>query len=117
MYKINIFLNTFSSEVSWPICTKIHVDSTIEMGLRVCSNGYAPLTVVPIYGKIMIIKKTHSSSAKPRPAHMIILSLVAMIGLVKCCITSAYLQWLFHSGERTVARGPLVLYYFYYLFV
>ena len=31
-----------------------------------------------------------------------------MIGLEKCCITSAYLQWLCHSGERTVARGPLV---------
>ena len=25
-----------------------------------------------------------------------------------CCITNAYLQWLFHSGERAVARGPLV---------
>ena len=28
--------------------------------------------------------------------------------LEKCCITSAYLQWLFHSGERAVTRGPLV---------
>ena len=26
--------------------------------------------------------------------------------------TSACLQWLCHSGERTVARGPLVLNYF-----
>ena len=26
----------------------------------------------------------------------------------KCCITSAYLQLLDHSGERPVARGPLV---------
>ena len=25
--------------------------------------------------------------------------------------TSACLQWLCHSGERTVARGPLVFYY------
>ena len=40
-----------------------------------------------------------------------IFSLVAMIGLEKCCITSACLQWLCHSGERTVARGPLVLIY------
>ena len=40
---------------------------------------------------------------------MMIFSLVAMIGLEKCCITSACLQWLCHSGERTVARGPLVL--------
>ena len=39
---------------------------------------------------------------------MMIFSLVAMIGLEKCCITSAGLQWLCHSGERTVARGPLV---------
>ena len=37
-----------------------------------------------------------------------IFSLVAMTGLEKCCITSAYLQWLCHSGERPVARGPLV---------
>ena len=34
--------------------------------------------------------------------------LVAMTGLEKCCITSAYLQLLGHSGERPVARGPLV---------
>ena len=38
-----------------------------------------------------------------------IFSLVAMTGLEKCFITSAYLQWLCHSGERPVARGPLVL--------
>ena len=40
---------------------------------------------------------------------MMIFSLVAMIGLDKCCITSACLQWLCHSGERIVACGPLVL--------
>ena len=28
--------------------------------------------------------------------------------LEKCCIPSAYLQWRFQSGERVVARGPLV---------
>ena len=39
---------------------------------------------------------------------MMIFSLVVMIGLDKCCITSACLQWLCHSGERIVARGPLV---------
>ena len=60
------------------------------------------------YGKIMIINKTHSSFSKPRPAQMMILSLVAMTGLEKCCITSAYLQWLFHSGEPAMACGPLV---------
>ena len=42
---------------------------------------------------------------------MMIFSLVAMIGLDKCCITSACLQWLCHSGERIVARGPLVWVY------
>ena len=31
--------------------------------------------------------------------------------------TSACLQWLCHSGERTVARGPLVYYYYYYMAV
>ena len=39
---------------------------------------------------------------------MMIFSLVAMTGLEKCCITSAYMQWLCHSGERPVARGPFV---------
>ena len=39
---------------------------------------------------------------------MMIFSLVVMIGLEKCCITSACLQWLCHSGERTVACGPFV---------
>ena len=32
-----------------------------------------------------------------------IFSLVAMTGLEKCCITSAYLQWLCDSGERPMA--------------
>ena len=30
---------------------------------------------------------------------------------------SAYLQWRFHSGERVVARGPLVFVLFFYFFV
>ena len=67
------------------------------MWLIVYSNDHAPLTVRPIY-----------SSSKLRTAQMMIFSLVAMIGLEKCCITSACLQWLCHSGERTVAHGPLV---------
>ena len=79
MYKIMILLNN-SSEIIWPISTQFHVDPTVETGLKVCSNGHAPLTVVPIYGKLMIIEKTHSSS-KPRTAQMMILSLVAMTGL------------------------------------
>ena len=40
---------------------------------------------------------------------MMILSLVAMTELEKCYMTSAHLQKLFHSGERTVVRG-LVLF-------
>ena len=48
------------------------------------------------------------SSSKLRTAQMMIFSLVAMIGLEKCCITSAYLQWLCHKGERDLACGALV---------
>ena len=76
---------------------QFHIDPSVEMWLIVYSNDHAPLTVRPIY-----------SSSKLRTAQMMIFSLVAMIGLEKCYITSACLQWLCHSGERTVARGPLV---------
>ena len=62
-----------------------------------------------IYDKILIIQKKHSSSLKPRTVQNMLLSLVEMTGLEKCCITSAYLQWLFHLGERAVAHGVLVL--------
>ena len=44
---------------------------------------------------------------------MMIFSLVAMIGLEKCCITSACLHWLCHSGEGIVACGPLVFYSYF----
>ena len=67
------------------------------MCLIIYSNDHAPLTVRLIY-----------SSSKLRTVQMMIFSLVAMIGLAECCITSACLQWLCHSGERIVARGPLV---------
>ena len=70
------------------------------MCLIVYSNDHAPLTVRLIY-----------SSSKLRTVQMMIFSLVAMIGLAKCCITSACLQWLCHSGERIVAHGPLVLFH------
>ena len=75
-----------------------HIDPSVEMWLIVYSNDHAPLTVRPIY-----------SSSKLRTAQIMIFSLVAMIGLEKCCITSACLQWLCHSGEWTMAHGPLVL--------
>ena len=69
----------------------------LKCDVIVYSNDHAPLTVRPIY-----------SSSKLRTAQMMIFSLVAMIGLEKCCITSACLQWLYHSGEGTMTRGPLV---------
>ena len=34
MYKIMIWLNNLSSETSWPVITKFHVESAVEMGLR-----------------------------------------------------------------------------------
>ena len=46
---------------------------------------------------------------------MMILSLVKMAGLEKCCIISACLRWLFHSGEQAVAHGPLVVFFFYFV--
>ena len=52
-----ILLNN-SSETTWPISTKLHAHPTVEMGLRVCLNGHAPLTAMPIYGKTLIIKNT-----------------------------------------------------------
>ena len=36
---------------------------------------------------------------------MVIFSLIAMTRLEKCCITSTYLQWLCHLGERPMAVG------------
>ena len=44
-------LNIFSFETTWPFSTKFHVNPTVEMVLRVCSNGLALLTVMLIYGK------------------------------------------------------------------
>ena len=65
---------------------------------RVCSNDHAQLTGMP-YIFFFKIKNCLNDD----------LFIVAMTGLENCCITSAYLQWLCHSGERPVARGPLVL--------
>ena len=66
MYKIMILLNAFSSEISWPISTKFHVDPAVETGLRICSNGHASLTVLPIYGKIMTKKKKKKKKTKKK---------------------------------------------------
>ena len=91
MYKIMILQKPLSQ---FP--PKFTLILLLKCDMIVYSNDHAPLTVRPIY------------SSKLRTAQMMIFSLVAMLGLEKCCITSACLQWLCHSGERTVALGPLV---------
>ena len=58
----------------------------------------------------MLVSGSWGHSILQTPA---LVSLVVMIGLEKCCITSACLQWLCHSGERTMARGPLVIFLFF----
>ena len=50
MYKVLMLLINLS-DTTWPIFTKFHVDPTVETGLKFCSNGHTPLTVMPIYGK------------------------------------------------------------------
>ena len=60
--------------------------------------------------------QAHIFFFKTKNCSMMIFSLVAMIGLEKCCITSACLQWLCHSGERIVTRGPLVYIIYTFLF-
>ena len=64
---------------------------------RVCSDDHAQLTGMP-YIFFFKIKNCLNDD--------LFISCDDRIG--KCCITSAYLQWLCHSGERPVARGPLV---------
>ena len=90
MYKIMILLNTFSSEIGRPISTKFHFDPTVETGLRLFKWSRS----IDFHAHIWLNNdnKITYSSSKPRTAQMIILSLVAMTGLEKCCITSAYLQ-------------------------
>ena len=72
------------------------------MGLRGCSNGRAPLTVMPTYDKEMIIKNTFFKTKNCSNDDDLFISCNDRIGK-KCFVTSAYLQWLFHSGERAVA--------------
>ena len=91
--------------------TNFH-NPTVETGLRVCSWSHSTDSHTH-NDKIMIIKKYIFFFFKTKNCAEMILSLVAMIGLEKCCITSAYLHWLFHSGERGVACGPLVFSYSY----
>ena len=102
MYKI-ILLN-FSSEITWPISIKFHVDPTVETDWEFVQIVMLHRLSCPYteFKKNKKKKTTLSSPSKPRTAQMMILPLVAMTGLEKYCITSAYLQWLFHSGERAM---------------
>ena len=52
-----------------------------------------------------LVSKMPQKLFKPLPYH----KFQYLTVLEKCCMPSAYLQWRFHSGERVVARGPLVL--------
>ena len=72
---IMILLNNFSTATTWLVFTKFHIDPTVEMRLRVCSNGHAPLTVIPIYGTKIIISILLQNQELLK---MMILSLVAM---------------------------------------
>ena len=89
-----ILLNTFSSEISWPISNKFHVNPIVDMGLRVCSKGHAPLTVMPIYGKIMIIilikKRFYFFKSKTCSVDDLLISCNDRIGknLHKICISA-----------------------------
>ena len=52
-----------------------------------------------------LVSKISKKLFKPLPCH----KFQYLTVLEKCCMPSAYLQWRFHSGERVVARGPLVV--------
>ena len=56
--------------------------------------GHSPLKIWSDWVETWRGASGHLVDTKPRLAQMMILSLVAMTGLKKCCITSAYLQWL-----------------------
>ena len=97
VYIIMTLLNN-SSEATWSVSTKFQGDPTVETGLKVCSNGHAPWTIMPIYDKkknnnktFLFFKTKNSSNDDPFINDRI----------EECCITSACLQWLFHSS-----RGP-----------
>ena len=99
MYKIMILLNTFPSEISWPIFTKFHIDPIVETGSRVCSNGHAPLTVMSIYGKIM----------------MIIIIITFFFFKTKNC-SNGILQWLLTQVSETWPMRLLSFFLFYYYY-
>ena len=64
--------------------------------------------MTPTKGPQVRIRLNKTESIQ-NPIQIMMLLLLAITGLEKTsCITYAYKQWLFHSGERAVAHGPLV---------
>ena len=60
------FANIFSLELAKPIKAKFHVETPLDGGMKVCSNGPGPMTnmaAMPIYGKNL--KKSYSGTKKP----------------------------------------------------
>ena len=50
----SIFSNIFSSETTWPIKFKFHMETPYDAGTKVCSNGPGHMTkmaAMPIYVK------------------------------------------------------------------
>ena len=76
-------------------------DSTVR--IESLSNVQAPLTKVNNNSSHIILLLNQEL------LKLTILLFVARSELEKCCITFAYLQCLFHSGERALMHGPLVL--------
>ena len=78
-------------------CTKMPVAS--KVGRRYW--GWLVLLVTSWkFQHFNLVSKIFQKLFKPLPCHKSIEK--------ECCMPSAYLQWRFHSGERVVARGPLV---------
>ena len=115
MYKILILLNNFSLK-------PLGQFSPNFISILLLKQDWEFVQIVMfhwlscLYMAMMIIKNILHLQTQ-EVLKMMILSLVAMSGLEKCCITFAYLQWLFNSGERAVASGPLVTFFFlFYIF-
>ena len=45
---------------------QVSFDPTVETGLKVCSDGHAPLTIMSIYGKMMMIKQNKKTNQKKK---------------------------------------------------
>ena len=80
------FLNIFSSETTWLIKVKFHMEPQRNGGTKICSNGPSHMTKVaamPIYGKNL--KKSSSPESKGRWPW----NLVCCIG---CSSTTKFIQ-------------------------